>query len=59
MALAEWTGDPLVTIRGGSHAPTLRDPVQVNLLIRDFAERLRPAPPTRLRNVPDGFSILD
>jgi pimeloyl-ACP methyl ester carboxylesterase/predicted glycosyltransferase len=38
VALARWTGGRLVTIHGGGHAPTMRDPVQVNLLIRDFAE---------------------
>ena len=38
VALARWTGGQMVTIRGGGHAPTLRDPVQVNLLIRNFAE---------------------
>ena len=42
VALAHWTGGQLVTIHGGGHAPTLRDPVQVNLLIRGFAESLRP-----------------
>ena len=40
-ALAGWTGGELVTLRGGGHAPTLRDPVRVNLLIRDFVERVR------------------
>ncbi len=49
MALARWTGGQRVTIRGGGHAPTLRDPVQVNLLIRGFAESLGPvsAPTSR------------
>ena len=42
-ALARWTGGHMVTIRGGGHAPTMRDPVQANLLIRDFADRFRPA----------------
>jgi pimeloyl-ACP methyl ester carboxylesterase/predicted glycosyltransferase len=37
VALARWTGGQMVTIHGGGHAPTLRDPVQVNLLIRNFA----------------------
>jgi len=41
VALAHWTGGQLVTIHGGGHAPTLRDPVQANLLIRGFAESLR------------------
>ena len=42
VALAHWTGGQFVTIHGGGHAPTLRDPVQANLLIRGFAESLRP-----------------
>jgi hypothetical protein len=33
-ALAHWTGAHMVTIHGGGHAPTMRDPVQTNLLIR-------------------------
>ena len=41
VALARWTGGQMVTIHGGGHAPTLRDPVQANLLIRGFAESLR------------------
>jgi pimeloyl-ACP methyl ester carboxylesterase/predicted glycosyltransferase len=45
-ALAGWTGGQLVTIRGGGHAPTMRDPVQANLLIRGFADRFRPAEPS-------------
>jgi pimeloyl-ACP methyl ester carboxylesterase len=44
-ALARWTGGQMVTIRGGGHAPTLRDPVQANLLIRGFAESLGPSAP--------------
>ena len=48
VALARWTGGQMVTIHGGGHAPTLRDPVQVNLLIRNFAESLgHGAPPSR------------
>jgi pimeloyl-ACP methyl ester carboxylesterase/predicted glycosyltransferase len=48
VALARWTGGQMVTIHGGGHAPTLRDPVQVNLLIRGFAESLSPATRGRL-----------
>ena len=46
VALARWTGGQMVTIHGGGHAPTLRDPIQVNLLIRDFAESLGHGVPT-------------
>ena len=46
VALARWTGGQMVTIRGGGHAPTLRDPVQVNLLIRNFAESVGQGVPT-------------
>ncbi len=46
-ALARWTGGDMVTIHGGGHAPTMRDPVRANLLIRDFADRFRPAQATR------------
>ncbi len=41
-ALAEATGGRLVTVEGGGHMPQARDPVRVNLLLRDFA---CPAPP--------------
>jgi pimeloyl-ACP methyl ester carboxylesterase/predicted glycosyltransferase len=36
---AELTAGELVVLDGAGHAPTLRDPVKVNLLLRDFAER--------------------
>jgi pimeloyl-ACP methyl ester carboxylesterase/predicted glycosyltransferase len=35
-ALAEWTLGRLVTMEGSGHSPHLRDPVKVNLLLRDF-----------------------
>ncbi len=38
-ALARWSGAEFVSITGGGHAPTMRDPVATNLLIRDFVER--------------------
>jgi pimeloyl-ACP methyl ester carboxylesterase/predicted glycosyltransferase len=48
VALARWTNGQMVTIHGGGHAPTLRDPVQVNLLIRNFAESVgHGIPPSR------------
>ncbi|WP_405490330.1 alpha/beta fold hydrolase [Nocardia sp. NBC_00511] len=42
--LAELTGADLVTVAGGGHAPAMRDPVLVNGLIKDFADRLYPRP---------------
>ena len=47
VALAGWTGGDLVTVRGGGHAPTMRDPVWSNLLIHGFAESLAPPRPRR------------
>jgi pimeloyl-ACP methyl ester carboxylesterase/predicted glycosyltransferase len=44
MALAEHTGGQLVLLEGSSHAPHVRDPVKVNLLLREF---VKPAPPAR------------
>ena len=38
--LARLTGGSLATIAGGGHCPQARDPVLVNLLIRDFVESL-------------------
>ncbi len=37
IALAEATGGDLVLLEGSSHGPHVRDPVKVNLLLRDFA----------------------
>ena len=45
IALADATGGTLVTMEGSGHIPLARDPVKVNLLIRDFVE---PRPPTSL-----------
>jgi pimeloyl-ACP methyl ester carboxylesterase/predicted glycosyltransferase len=36
VAFAEMAGATLATIEGGGHNPPARDPVQVNLLLRDF-----------------------
>lgn len=42
VALAEVTGGRLVTFEDGGHFPPARDPVKVNLLLRDF---VAPRPP--------------
>jgi pimeloyl-ACP methyl ester carboxylesterase/predicted glycosyltransferase len=42
LALAEHTGGHAVVLEGSGHGPHVRDPVKVNLLLRDFA---CPAPP--------------
>jgi pimeloyl-ACP methyl ester carboxylesterase/predicted glycosyltransferase len=42
-ALAELTGGALATLEGSGHFPHARDPVKVNLLLRDFAERSQPS----------------
>jgi len=39
-ALAAATGGTLVTLEGSGHLPQARDPVKVNLLIREFLESL-------------------
>src|SRR5262249_36742504 len=43
-AMAEQTGGDLVVLEGSGHAPHIRDPVKVNLLLRDFVEPPRSAP---------------
>jgi pimeloyl-ACP methyl ester carboxylesterase/predicted glycosyltransferase len=45
IALAEDTGGRPVVLEGSGHAPHVRDPVKVNLLLRDFVKPA--APPTR------------
>jgi pimeloyl-ACP methyl ester carboxylesterase len=40
-ALAEATGGRLAVLEGGGHIPQARDPVKVNLLLREFVESLR------------------
>jgi pimeloyl-ACP methyl ester carboxylesterase/predicted glycosyltransferase len=42
VALAEATGGTMVTLEGSGHGPHVRDPVKVNLLLRDF---VKPPPP--------------
>jgi pimeloyl-ACP methyl ester carboxylesterase/predicted glycosyltransferase len=44
IALAEAAGGQLVLLEGAGHGPHVRDPVKVNLLLRDFAA---PAAPPR------------
>ena len=39
-ALAELTGRRLVELESSGHIPLARDPVRVNLLVRDFVESL-------------------
>ena len=38
--MARATGGEVVLLEGSGHFPHARDPVQVNLLIREFMERL-------------------
>jgi pimeloyl-ACP methyl ester carboxylesterase/predicted glycosyltransferase len=47
--VAELTGGRLVTVEGGGHGTQARDPVLVNLLVRELAESVNggPAPPPR------------
>jgi pimeloyl-ACP methyl ester carboxylesterase/predicted glycosyltransferase len=42
--VAELTGAEFVRLEGSGHAPTARDPVRVNLLLREFAERVAGRP---------------
>jgi len=42
IALAEATGAELVMLEGSGHGPHVRDPVKVNLLLRDFVAPARP-----------------
>ena len=48
-ALAEATGGELVVLEGAGHLPLARDPVQVNLLIRDFVDPSSTAVPRQRR----------
>ncbi|HUP31479.1 MAG TPA: alpha/beta fold hydrolase [Gaiellaceae bacterium] len=43
IALAEETGGELVLLEGSGHGPHVRDPVKVNVLLRDFIAPPRPA----------------
>jgi pimeloyl-ACP methyl ester carboxylesterase len=42
IALAEHTGGELLLLEGAGHGPHVRDPVKVNLAIRDFIESVKP-----------------
>lgn len=46
-ALAELTGGRLLTMEGSGHAPHVRDPVAVNLALRDFLLPPMPRPAVR------------
>ncbi len=48
-ALAELTGGALVTLEGSGHSPQARDPVKVNLLLRDFVDPAAARPRTWTR----------
>jgi pimeloyl-ACP methyl ester carboxylesterase len=43
--VAELTGGRLVELKGAGHIPNARHPVLVNLLIREFVDRIHPAAP--------------
>jgi pimeloyl-ACP methyl ester carboxylesterase/predicted glycosyltransferase len=45
LVLAELIGGAFVSLAGSGHCPNARDPVKVNLLVRDFAERVQPPGP--------------
>jgi pimeloyl-ACP methyl ester carboxylesterase len=55
--LAAMTGGRLVTLEGSGHIPLARDPVKVNLLLREFVEQTRtasgglPMPPQAQRSL--------
>jgi pimeloyl-ACP methyl ester carboxylesterase/predicted glycosyltransferase len=42
ISMAEQTGGDLVVLEGSGHAPHVRDPVKVNVLLRDFAAPPKP-----------------
>jgi pimeloyl-ACP methyl ester carboxylesterase/predicted glycosyltransferase len=46
--IAQATGGALLTIEEGGHAPECRDPVKVNLALRDFADSVQPKPHNNL-----------
>ncbi|MFL5250511.1 MAG: alpha/beta fold hydrolase, partial [Myxococcales bacterium] len=48
-AFAELVGGALVSLDGSGHGPQARDPVKVNVLVREFAERMQATGATRPR----------
>ncbi len=50
--LAELTGGSLMLLEGAGHAPTGREPVQVNLLIKEFVDRVHPPAATTTLSSP-------
>ncbi len=48
-ALAKVTGGELITLEGAGHAPQARDPVQVNLLLRELVDSVSPRQPQARR----------
>jgi pimeloyl-ACP methyl ester carboxylesterase/predicted glycosyltransferase len=49
IALADAAGGRLAMLEGSGHGPHVRDPVKVNLLIREFVESLQPPAPQEVR----------
>jgi pimeloyl-ACP methyl ester carboxylesterase len=49
VALAKHLGCPVVLFEGSGHGPHVRDPVKVNLLLREFAESVAPRRPAPAR----------
>jgi pimeloyl-ACP methyl ester carboxylesterase/predicted glycosyltransferase len=47
--LAALAGAPFVTLEGSGHCPQARDPVKVNLLLREFIDGVVPPPPSPTR----------
>ena len=58
LALAEMTGGRLVTLEGSGHIPLARDPVKVNLLLREFVEQECRVPAGHFESAaPDGLRL--
>lgn len=48
--LAELTGGSLVLLDGSGHGPQARDPIRINLLIKEFVDRVHPTVRTARRS---------